>query len=360
MKSINQIEPVFGIHEALALSSYIESGGWGTEHTKSREFESLIREQVGSSYCTLVNNGTMGLVIALMASKVYRKDEVIVPALTMVATQNAVIMLGATPVIVDIDSNLCLDSEKAIQAITPKTKAIIYVSFNGRCGNIEELQRVCKEREITLIEDACQAFGSLHHNNALGTFGDIGVYSLSPHKIISTGQGGVIVTNNKYLYDRCKMLKDFGRLEGGSDIHENWGINSKFTDFQAVIGIEQIRELKKRIEIKKEIYNFYKDGIDIVGDIEFVETSPETVPWMVDIYVDNPKDLKDYLKDNKIETRLMYPPLYEQPYSKEQMFLPNTESYSRRGLWLPSSINLTNEQLDYVCKKIVEFFMLEG
>lgn len=359
MKPINQIEPVFGIGEADALRDYILSGGWGTEHKKSREFESLIREQVGCKYCTLVNNGTMGLILSLMAvageSCGY---EVIVPALTMVATINSVIHLGGKPVIVDIDDNLCLDISKTIKAITPKTSAIIYVSFNGRCGDIERLKTECDKRNIVLIEDACQSFGSMHNGKALGTIGDIGIYSLSPHKIISTGQGGVIVSNNEELYNWCKRYKDFGRLEGGSDLHTEFGINSKFTDFQAVIGIEQIKTIRERIKRKKEIYQFYKDSLDIIGDIEFA-TIPNT-PWMVDIYVDNPQDLKDYLKDNKIETRLMYPPLHKQPYIKEPIELPVSEGFSKKGIWLPSSVNLTDKQLYYICEKIVEYFMLNG
>jgi len=359
VKPINQIEPVFGIDEADALKYYILSGGWGTEHTKSREFEELIKCSVGSKHCTLVNNGTMGLILSLMAvaGESYGY-EVIVPALTMVATINAVTHLGGKPLIVDIDTNLCMDIDNAIEAITPKTSAIIYVSFNGRCGDIERLKYECEKRKIVLIEDACQSFGSLHNGKALGTFGDIGVYSLSPHKIISTGQGGAIVSNNEELYNWCKRYKDFGRLKGGSDLHTEFGINSKFTDFQAVIGIEQIKTLGTRIEKKKYIYQFYKDNLDIIGDIEFA-TTPDT-PWMVDIYVDNPKALKDYLKDNKIETRLMYPPLHKQPYIKEPIELPVSEGFSKKGIWLPSSVNLTDKQLDYICEKIVEYFMLKG
>ena len=357
MKPINQIEPVFGMDEADALRDYILSGGWGTEHKKSREFEELIKNQVGSKYALTVNNGTMGLITALMTSKM---GECIVPALTMVATINAPIMVGLTPVIVDVDESLCLDIDATLEAINHKTRAIIYVSFNGRCGDIERLKTECEKRKILLIEDACQSFGSIHNGKALGTIGDIGVYSLSPHKIISTGQGGVIVTNNEDLYKLCKRFKDFGRLEGGADTHEYFGINSKFTDFQAVIGIEQIKTIHERIKRKKAIYQFYKDSLDIIGDIEFVTTPSEVTPWMVDIYVDNPQDLRDYLKDNKIETRLMYPPLYSQPYIDQGMFLPSTDTLSKRGLWLPSSVNLTDDQLERICQKIAEYFIING
>jgi len=338
---INQIEPNFGKAEAEALKKYILSGGWGTEHIYSELFESKVADFVGIKHCSVVNNGTMGLIIALLAVGVKSGDEVIVPALTMIATANAVRFIGASPIFIDIEpDNLCLDIDKTLKALCPKTKAVIYVSLNGRCGEIERLKG-----EIPIIEDACQSLGSKHDGKALGTIGDIGVYSLSPHKIISTGQGGLVVTDDDQLYENVERLKDFGRLGGGADVHTHFGINSKFTDFQAVIGLEQIKSLPKRIVRKKQIYNLYKT---LLSEHYLFDNSEEVTPWMVDIYGCNKR------KFNGFKTRPMYPLVPEQPCYNFDGNFPWATRFSLAGMWLPSSVNLTDKQIQGICKEINE------
>jgi len=355
---INQIEPSFGKEESEALSKYILSGGWGTEFKETAKFEEGICGFTGAKYCSAVNNGTMALVIALMAMGVQSGDEVIIPALTMVATANAVVFLGAKPILADIDDNLCMDIDKTLESINQKTKAIIYVSLNGRCGDIERLAKECKERGIFLLEDACQSLGSYHNGKSLGTFGDIGCYSLSPHKLISTGQGGLIVTNERQLADRVIRLKDFGRLSGGADVHNHFGINSKFTDFQAVIGIEQMKKIEKRIETKRQIYFDYLYALHSIKAIEFLKRDTvNATTWFVDIYVDNRIELKQYLSDNNIGTRAVYPLICDQPiYSELAGDFPMARKYSDRGLWLPSSVTLTDKDIKYVCDTIAKFY----
>jgi perosamine synthetase len=351
---INQIEPSFGAEEIKALSAYIKGGGWGTEHTKTRELESKIASFLGVKHVSMTTSGTQALMFALRAVGVNAGDEVLVPSLTMIATCNAVRALRAKPIFCDVNDSLCMDwSFAASEKLSDKTKAVIYVSLNGRSGGLSDLIRDCYERGIPVVEDACQSFGSKHQGHYLGTLGDIGCYSLSPHKIISTGQGGFIATNSTRLYDKFRSLKDFGRLEAGIDIHPEFGLNGKFTDFQSVIGLAQMEKLQSRISSKKVIYGIYKDNLS--GIVDFVDTPSEVVPWFVDIYLDEAKKLKNYLAHKNIQTRLMYPPCHSQPCYNEDWNLPNTERASKRGIWLPSSPTLKKKEIERICRLIKEF-----
>jgi perosamine synthetase len=359
MEFINQMEPWFDEKEADHLNEYMRSGGWVTEFRKTREFEAMLGEYIGSKFCSIVANGTVSLSIALQACGVGIGDEVIVPDYTMVATPNSAELIGAKAVFVDIDKkNLCMDFQNMKEAITDKTKAVMLVTINGRYpDNIEEFVSFCKEKGLWLIEDAAQSLGSRYNGKHLGTFGDIGSFSFSAPKIITTGQGGALVTDNEELFDKIKKIRDFGRERGGIDHYLIKGWNYKFTDIQAIIGIEQMKKLPWRVERKKEIGKLYEELLKDVKQIEFIPTNYEnTTPWFIDILVDNRKDLQDYLKSEGIGTREFYPPLHSEPAYGYEGSYPVTEEISRKGLWLPSAAQLTDDQIIFICGKIVKFF----
>lgn len=363
-KKINQMEPWIGEEEKRAMMEYLDSGGWLTEFKKTREFEQMIADYVGSKYVSVVNNGTVSLVIALMVLGIKEGDEVIVPSYTMIASVNAVILVGAKPVLVDINpKNLCLDLDKIREALTPKTKAIILVSINGRYPEMEKFVKFTKDRNLFLIEDAAQSFGSRYKGRHLGTFGDIGTFSFSMPKIITTGQGGALVTDNEEVYQKILKIKDSGRAKSGIDYHEIIGYNFKFTDLQAVIGIEQMKKLNWRVKRKKEIYKLYKDLLKRIKEIEFIDTNLEdTSPWFIDILVDEKKrdELMSFLEERRIGTRHFHPAIHTQPpYFWIKGDFKNSEYISNRGLWLPSSSFLKNEDIGYICKAIKDFFQEE-
>ena len=358
---IFQKVPHFDGNEADACRDYINSGGWMTEFRQARKFEDMIKEYTGAKYCFVVNNGTVSLVAALLAVGIETGDEVIVPNFTMIATPNAVRLIGARPVMVDVEERtLNLDLELLEKHITPKTKAIIHVSLNARASDMERLVAFCKERDLYLIEDAAQSLGSFHKGKHLGTFGDIGSFSFSPPKIISTGQGGALVTDNDELADKIKRIKDFGRAQGGNDHHEFFGINMKFTDLQATVGIEQMKVLPQRVTRMKEIWNIYRTRLKDIEAIAWVEEPEDSwIPWFIDIYVDDPEGLQGYMKTLNIGTRRVYPPIHTQPiYEAHRMFgdFPISTKWCNRGLWLPSSTNLTNQQIHRVCDGIIAFY----
>ena len=260
---IPQMEPWFDNKEAKAVYLYLKNGGWITEFKKTEEFEKEISTFTKAKYCIATTNGTISLTLALLACGIKQGDEVIVPDMTMVATPNSVKLTGASVVFSDIEKeSLCLSMETIIPHITKKTKAIILVSLNGRYPkDIREITKFCKKNKIWLIEDAAQSLGSFANKKHIGTYGDIGSFSFSAPKIISTGQGGALITNNKKLYERLKKLKDFGREKSGADHYLTMGWNFKFTDIQAVIGLEQMKKLTWRIKRKKEIYKLYEESL---------------------------------------------------------------------------------------------------
>lgn len=359
--NIGQMEPWFDTSEEQAVAAYLKSGGWITEFKITEELEKVIAGYLDVKYCVMTTNGTVSLILALLALDIQAGDEVLVPNLTMIATPNAAALLKIKPVLVDIEKDtLCMDLQKAREAITSKTKAIIYVALNGRSGDMNALLEFAKKNRLLLIEDAAQAFGSCHNGKYLGTFGNIGSFSFSTQKVISTGQGGALVTNNRKFYKKLKKLKDFGRIKGGIDTHNTWGWNFKFTDLQAVIGIEQMKKLPTRLKRKKEIYQRYKHALEHISNIEFIDTNLADIsPWFIDIYVKNPDRLCAYLGKQHIGTRRIYPPLSKQKIYRDSWRdkkFPISVRYSHQGIWLPSSAALSNREIDTVIAAIKKFY----
>lgn len=359
MDYICQMKPSFDEKERIALNEYMLSGGWVTEFKKTREFESLIAKYTGAKYCSVICNGTLSLTAALIACGVEAGDEVIVPDFTMVATANAAELIGAKTVFVDINMNdLCLDFEKMKLAVTKKTKAVMLVPINGRHPTkIEEFVLFCKERNIFLIEDAAQSLGSFYKGKHLGTFGDIGSFSFSAPKIITTGQGGALITDNEELYNKIVQIRDFGRISGGCDKYLTKGWNLKFTDIQAVIGIVQMNKLSERVNRKKEIAKLYYERLAGIPGITLIDTNfDEATLWFIDILCEDRDELMNYLKEKGIGTRQVYPALHSEPaYGYDQEF-PIAEEVAAKGLWLPSYIDLNDCEIEYVCESIRNFY----
>lgn len=358
MKIIPQMEPVYGDEERLAMDAYLRSGGWLTEHKETARFAEMLSEYTGALHCLITNNGTVSLTLALLALGIGPGDEVMVPNFTMIATPNAVKMTGATPVLVDVESKtLCLSLERAAEKITSRTKAMIYVAFNGRAGDMKQVTDFAEKRGLFLIEDAAQALGARQNGRHLGTFGKVGSFSFSSPKIITTGQGGALVTSDPVLFERLKKLKDFGRTQGGLDTHDAIGYNFKFTDLQAVIGIEQMKRLPERVARKKAMFEAYRKSLAGVAQIEIVATDLNDVPpWFVDIYAEDPDGLAAALKAKGIHTRRIYPPIHSQQAYQVAGHFPVTESYAARGLWLPSSIRVTDEDIAFIAGAIKNFY----
>lgn len=360
MDFINQMEPLIGEEEKNAVTDYMNSGAWLTEFEKTKEFAAMIADYTGAKYSYILANGTVTLTTALWACGVKAGDEVLVPDYTMVATANAAALIGCEVKFVDINrQNLCMDFAKMQEAISSKTKAVMLVTINGRYpDNIQEFVTYCKERGIWLIEDAAQSLGSTCNGKHLGTFGDIGSFSFSMPKIITTGQGGALITNSPELAEKIAKLRDFGREKPGADHYLTQGWNFKFTDLQAVIGIEQMKKLSDRVKRKKLIGKLYQQLLQDISQIELIPTNLQnTAPWFYDVFIEDRTSLKNYLKDHNIGSREFYPPLHSEPvYARNNLSYPVAQEISQKGLWLPSATQLTDEQVYYICDTIRLYF----
>lgn len=356
---IPQMEPWFDDKEAEAVHEYMRSGGWVTEFRKTEEFAQMIAKYTGAKHCSIIANGTLSLTCALVAVGVGPSDEVIVPDYTMVATPNSVEILGAKAVFVDVEpETACMDFEAMKKAITPKTKAVMLVTINGRYpSHIQRFRDFCDEKNLFLIEDAAQSLGSFYEGKHLGRFGHIGSFSFSAPKIITTGQGGALITDDDELFEKIKKIRDFGREKGGSDHYLVKGWNFKFTDLQAVVGIEQMKKVPWRVERKKAIGKLYESLLEGISGVTLMPVNYEnTSPWFFDIFVECREELKEYLKSKGVGVREFYPPLHSSPAYGLPLHFPVTEKIARTGLWLPSSSKLTDEEVRTVCTHIREFF----
>jgi perosamine synthetase len=358
---IPQMRPLFGAPEQAELASYLQEDGFYTEFKRTQTFEEQIAAYTGAKHCIVVNNGTVSLTLAAIALGVGPGDEVIVPDYTMIATPNSVAMLGAKPVFVDVDpSTLIMDLAAARAAITPKTKALMLVSANGRspdCG-IAAFEQLCRDTGIALIEDSAQSLGSWYADGRhVGRAGSIGSFSFSAPKIISTGQGGALITDDDALADKLRRLKDFGRRSGGTDVHDSIGYNFKFTELQACVGIAQMRQLPERVLRKKQIWQRYAEGLAGLDGLKLFEHDLQLcTPWFIDCRAQQRDALAQHLKSAGIGTRTMYPPIHTQLAYQLPLSCPVAEEVGRSGLWLPSMIQLSDAQIDRICGEIRRFY----
>lgn len=364
---IPQYEPWID-REKLAeeMSNYILGDGFFTEYKKTQEFENRLAEFLGVQHCIVVANGTLSLSLALLAHGIKAGDLVVVPNFTMIATQNAVSLIGAKALVADIDpKNLCLNLEDVKVDIknNPGTiRAVIYVTLNGRRHSVEELKnfvQFCQYNNVVVIEDNAQSLGSYHTDGSMINCPQMGIgsFSFSMPKIITTGQGGCLVTNSGILAEKLRKLKDFGRVAPGCDLHDEFGINCKFTEMSAIMGLNQLKDMYFRTFRKKEIYNTYKEELSCIPKIQFIDHDEKVLPWFMDIYVDNRESLQSYLKIKEgISTRAVYPELTSQKINGAIKGFVHSEYFTKRGLWLPSSINLQKKDVRKICKKIKEFY----
>ncbi|PWU14580.1 MAG: aminotransferase [Bdellovibrio sp.] len=360
------MQPWFGEEEKQAIIDYLNEGGFMTEFKRTEKFEQMIAEYTGARHCIVVNNGTISLTLAAIALGIQHGDDVIVPNYSMIASPNSIKMIGANPVFVDVEpETLCLDAALVEKALTPATKAIMFVSANGRFprtrfphDGYERLARIAEHAGIPIIEDAAQSLGSYFPDGQhIGTKGAVGSFSFSAPKIISTGQGGCLITNNDEIAFNLRRLKDFGRSGGGNDIHDTIGYNFKFTELQACLGIEQMKKVPWRVKRKKEIAQRYLKNLAGLSGIKLFDHDFRwTTPWFIDSLCERRNELQEYLKKRNIGTRVMYPPIHRQKAYQLKGDHPVSENVGEKGLWLPSANQLADAEIDLICQNITAFY----
>ena len=353
---IYQIKPVIGKKEKNNLINYIKKDNWITEHKVTENFEKNFAKFTNSKYCICFPNGTITMSSILDCLNLKKDDEVLVSNYTMVATANVAKFVGLKVKLVDIsDKDLCMSPEDLIKKINKKTKVVIYTQMNGRVGQIDRIKKICKKEKLFLIEDAAHAIGSYNNKIHVGNSGIASSFSFSMPKLITMGQGGAVVTNSSNLANKLRLYKNFGRKRSGEDVHNYVGYNFKITDMQSMLALEQLKTVNFRIRKKKEIFFRYKSRLKDNFKIRFFDIKKDETPWSVDIYLKDVKKLKKILEKKKILTRYVYPPLNTQKIYKQFKGLPVSNFFCKRGLWLPSSLDLKNKDIDNICKIINKY-----
>lgn len=328
---------------------------WVTMGYYVKEFERKFAEYVGAKHAIAVNSGTAALHLALVALGIGEGDEVIVPATTFVATANAVTYTGATPVIVDVNKHdWCIDIDKAEQAITARTKAIIPVHLYGATCDLTELHVLAQEHNLFIVEDAAEALGARWNGHHVGTFGEIGCFSFYGNKTITTGEGGMVVTDDDELANLMRLY----RGQGQSDRrywHEVVGFNYRMTDLQGALGVAQMGKLEQFLQARHRLLKVYSDHLSANCEVQEVSLNSTHGAWAMAVLfpsVSKRLQVQNQLTINGIETRPIFYALNDLPPYLDSTFNHVAIKLNVQGLVLPLHPGMTNDDVKRICEII--------
>lgn len=355
-------EPYLGEKELTYVSECILSGWVSSKGRFVSEFEHKFGEFCKTQYAISTCNGTCALHLAIIALGIGPGDEVIVPSFTFVATANAVTYTGAKPIFVDSETDSWnLDPNQIERSITPRTKAIVIVHIFGHPAKMEQILKIAKKHKLLVIEDAAEAIGAEYKGIKIGTFGQVGIFSFYGNKIITTGEGGMIVTKHKDIADKVQLLRDHGMSATKRYWHTEVGYNYRMTNLQAALGLAQLEKIEDIIHTKIKIAEIYGKGLQSVKGIVLPPSNDwaKNVYWMYSIVIEEKEfgisrdELMKLLLREDIETRPLFPPLHTQPIYNTGQSLAISQWLGKNGLSLPSSVNLSLNDQKRVFKCIV-------
>ena len=360
-------------HDVQAVTDVITRGTYWATGPEIKEFEEKIARYIGRKYAVAFNSGTSALHAILLAYGIEQGDEVIVPSFTFISTANAPLFVGAKPVFAEIeDRTYSLDPEDVKERITSKTKAIMPIHYGGSpCMHIKELKEIAEDNDLLLIEDAAESLGAKIGNEKVGSFGDAAMFSFCQNKVITTGEGGVIVTDSKEIYEKLKLICSHGRLETGNYFTSSGqidyialGYNFRMPTIIAALGISQLNKIEKISEMRREKAFYYSSELSKMGGIK-----PPNIPenfyhvyQMYTIQVENNlrDNLRRYLANKGVFTKIYFDPVhltqfYRKKFGYKEGDLPITEEISKKVLTLPLYPDLNAEEIDYIIKNIKMF-----
>jgi perosamine synthetase len=362
---IVQIEPWVDEGELRELKRVIDST-FLVEHELTREFENMTAQFTGAKHAVAVCNGTMALFTCLKAMGIGTGDEVIVPNFTFIASANAVILAGATPVLCEVrEDTFCIDIERAESLVTQRTKAIMPVHLYGQSANVPQVMDFARRHNVRVLEDAAEGIGVRYDGKHVGTSGDMGILSYYGNKTITCGEGGIVLTNDDALAKAAYRMKNYGRDRKGTYIHETIGYNFSFTDLQAAIGIAQMKKFSAVVQKKREIHDRYVKALHDLAGCRPVYIDPRCEPvfWFTSFLCDDLEGLSSFLREQSIQTRRFFLPLHQQPCYADGKYIRVadgdfgiSESIYEKGISLPSSYSLTEDQQSHVIEQIRHFY----
>jgi perosamine synthetase len=354
-------EPALGDKELEYVVDCVKSGWVSSLGKYVRDFEQGFADFCEVQYGVATFNGTVALHLLVATLNLGPGDEVIMPSLTYVATANAVRYTGATPIFIDSEPETWnLDPTGVLGAITPQTKAIIAVHLYGHPVDMDPLRAIAAEHGLLLLEDAAEAHGARYKGRRVGSLGDAAIFSFYGNKIITTGEGGIIVTNNQQWAERAFFLENQGRYADNPYWHPEVAYNYRMTNIQAAIGLAQLERIDHMIAIRRRNADHYNrrlaglPGLRLPPNKEWAEN----VYWMYSVIVEDGFGLardavRTRLRAAGIDTRPFFYPVHTLPMYETGQSLPVAEALGRRGINLPSAATLTAEQIDYICDTLI-------
>lgn len=353
-------KPELNGHELKYITDCIKTGWVSSIGSYVTKFEKRFAGYCDVRYAGSTCNGTASLHLALVALGVGKGDEVIIPSLTFVATASSVAYTGARPVFSDVDEKTwCINAEGIAKRITKKTKAIIAVHLYGHPCEMGPILDIAKRHNLYLIEDCAEAHGALYKKKKVGSFGDFGCFSFYGNKVITTGEGGMLTTNNKKLYEKIMFLKDHAMSKKKRYYHPVVGYNYRLTNLQAAVGLAQLERIEEFIDKKRKIAAWYNERLNNIPGISIPceKTWARNVYWMYSILVNKDSGIKrdnlmKALYKRGIDTRPFFYPVHKLPPYLSSLKLSVTERLSKEGINLPSSHTLKEKEIDYICKTI--------
>ena len=362
--------PKLSNHEKINVKKCLTSGWISSEGEYVKKFEKDFSKYNNRIYGVAVSSGTGALEIALKSLDLKRGDEIIIPTFSIISTALCVIKLGLKPILVDSDlTTWNMDSEQVIKKISRNTKAIIITHIYGFPVDLQNVLRLAKKKNIKIIEDAAEMIGQTYFKKKCGSFGDISTFSFYANKHITTGEGGMILTNDKRLYEKCKSLRNlcFGK-DNNRFNHDDIGWNYRMTNLQAAIGCGQLKNISKIIRRKREIGRRY---ISILNKSKIIFIQPYKLNYAKNIFwvfgvllkknanISRDRIIKKLLKKN-IQTRTFFFPMHKQKIFKKMKVFPknqkfvNAEYLSKNGFYLPSGLGISNSDIDFVGKTLIK------
>ncbi|MCX4269591.1 MAG: DegT/DnrJ/EryC1/StrS family aminotransferase [Lachnospiraceae bacterium] len=363
MKRINMAEPVFNGREKQYLNECIDTGWVSANGRFVHEFEEKFADFCGTKYAVSCSNGTVSLHLCLMGLGIGLKDEVIMPALTYIATANSVKYCGAKPVFVDSEpGTFNIDPSKIEEKITEHTKAIIPVHLYGLSADMDEINRIAKKHHLYVIEDAAEAHGALYKGKKVGSLGEVASFSFFGNKIITAGEGGMVTTNSEELYKKMKLLKGQGVSSKRRYWHEIVGYNYRMTNMQAAVGLAQLEQIDWHISQRKrvaDLYQKYLKGTESLFQMQSVPADCKSVYWMNNVilseHIKKSRDtVMEQMEQCSIEMRPVFYPMHIMPpYYDRTLSMPVAEGIAERGISLPLHALLSEEDIAYICECLI-------
>lgn len=359
-------EPLLNGNEKKYLCECIDTGWISSEGPFVKKFEEKMSASVGRKYGIAVSNGTAALEVAMQAIGIGEGDEVIMPTFTIISCAMAVTKRGATPVLVDSDINTWNMNVDEIEGkITDRTKAILVVHLYGLPAEMDKILALAEKYNLKIVEDAAEMHGQAYNGKRCGSFGDISTFSFYPNKHITTGEGGMVVTDSEELAERCRMLRNLCFRKDVRYVHGEISDNYRFTNLQAAVGLAQLERLDEFVAKKREMGKFYTEHLfDLKGiKLPLAKTDyADNIYWVYGIVLDESvnisnREITKLLAAEGIGTRTFFWCMHEQPvYEKQGLFEKEryeaAEYLARKGFYIPSGLALTRGQRETVVKKV--------